>query len=612
MAELPRVSESARLQLRVAQLEKLDSQHRKMEEEVRKSDGKALHESEKKYRLLFEEAMDAIVVASAETGLIIGCNRAATLLWGREKSELVGQHQRILHPPDEIEGGFSRTFRQHLQRKKGRVLEAQAVTKNGEIKDVEIMANVFELGGQRLIQGIFREITERKRMQEELRNQRDELETLVEQRTRQLVNREQCLAKERAAVVRIVGEMRSGHLQDAEIERQVLNACLDATNSVHGMIGVVNEQGRWEATNFISRTPSDRAFPEASAGELATGRDIRGIWGWPILHGEPLICNDLHNHPDRVGLPNGHMPIESFLGVPIKRQSKVAGMVAVANKPGGFTQSDIETLSWLVDVMVVSRRHRELLAEVRTARIELEKRVGERTAQLELVNKELEAFSYSVSHDLRAPLRAIDGYVRILVEDFEPRLDAEGKRICSVINESARIMGRLIDDLLKFSSFSHAEIRPSQIDMKKLATSIFYELAMPESRERIDFRIGSLPRAKGDPIMIRQVWTNLISNAIKFSSGRERAIIEVNGERNGRESIYWVKDNGAGFDMQYAQKLFVPFQRLHSMREFEGTGVGLAIIQRIIRRHGGRVWAKGEIDNGAVFYFTLQQGGRQP
>lgn len=578
-----------------------------MDEKLRKRGVKALHESEKKYSLLFEKALDAIVVASAETGIIVDCNRAAVQLWGREKSELVGQHQRILYPPEEIKCGFSRTYQQHIRGKNGQVLEAQILTKNGEIRDVEIKADVFELGGRQLIQGIFRDITERKRMEEELRKQRDELEALAAQRTQHFAESRQRRAKESGYVATIVSEMLSGHLTDAEIERQVLNACLDATNSVYGMIGAVNKEGKWDITTYISRMQKDCAFPEAPAPELSSGRDIQGIWGWPMLHGKPLICNDLRNHPDRVGLPKGHVPIESFLGVPIKHRGKATGMVAVANKPGGYTQADTEALSKLVDVMAVSRQHRELLAEAQTTSAELEQRVHEHTAQLESVNKELEAFTYSVSHDLRAPLRAIDGYTRILVEDFEPHLDAEGKRICSVIIESARNMGKLIDDLLKFSSLNKAQIQPSPIDMKALANSIFFELSTPESRERIDFRVGSLPRAKGDPTLIRQVWMNLISNAIKFSSGKERAIIEINGKHQGKKNVYSIKDNGAGFDMQYAQKLFVPFQRLHNMREFEGTGVGLAIVQRIIHRHGGRVWGEGEIDKGAAFYFTLQQ-----
>jgi PAS domain S-box-containing protein len=245
---------------------------------------------------------------------------------------------------------------------------------------------------------------------------------------------------------------------------------------------------------------------------------------------------------------------------------------------------------------------------IRRINEELEGRVRERTAQLEAVNKELEAFSYSVAHDLRAPLRAVDGYTRILIEEYESRLDAEGKRICSVISESAKDMGKLIDDLLAFSRVGRAVMSSSVINMETMARSIFFELTNPESRERIDFRVGPLPSATGDTSLIRQVWMNLLSNAVKFSSKKELAIIEVSAERSADEIVYSIRDNGAGFDMQYMDKLFGVFQRLHSTKEFEGTGVGLAIVHRIILRHGGRIWAEGETGKGATFHFTFRKG----
>ena len=276
--------------------------------------------------------------------------------------------------------------------------------------------------------------------------------------------------------------------------------------------------------------------------------------------------------------------------------------------PRVFSTEEMEIASEMASQIAIAIEQARLRKEMERYTDELEERVRERTVQLEAANKELESFSYSVSHDLRAPLRAVHGYTRILLEDYEPHLDAEGKRVCSVISESARTMGKLIDDLLAFSRIGRTDMKPSRVDMATLAKSIFFELTTPEDQERIDFRVGPLPRVWGDATLVRQVWMNLLGNAVKFSSKKDHAMIEVSGERQGDEIVYSIRDNGAGFDMQYVDKLFGVFQRLHSTKEFEGTGVGLAIVQRIVHRHGGRVWAEGETEKGASFHFTMKKG----
>ena len=266
----------------------------------------------------------------------------------------------------------------------------------------------------------------------------------------------------------------------------------------------------------------------------------------------------------------------------------------------------------IIGVSVYSRdvtERKQAEDQIRQLNTSLEQRVRERTAELEESNKELEAFSYSVSHDLRAPLRAIDGFTRLLADEYAAHLDIEGKRLCAVVRENAKSMAQLIDDLLAFSRLGRAEMNLSRIDMGAMANAVFHELTTPESRGRIDFQVGVLPPASADPTLMRQVWMNLLSNAIKFSSRRERIVIEVSARQSQGETVYAVQDHGAGFEMQYAGKLFGVFQRLHSASEFEGTGVGLALVQRVIRRHGGRVWAKGEPDKGATFYFALQERG---
>ena len=294
---------------------------------------------------------------------------------------------------------------------------------------------------------------------------------------------------------------------------------------------------------------------------------------------------------------------DQIVAVPLRFHRKKDGTVFAVEITGRFFMRQGQSVHIAAIRNVTERRQAE--EEIRQLNAELEQRVVERTAQLAAANKELEAFSYSVSHDLRGPLRAIDGYTGILAEDYEPALDAEGKQMCARIRYQTQRMGQLIDDLLAFSRLSRAEMYMSIINMEMLVSSVFDELVTPERQEHIDFRLNPLPPAPGDPALIRQVWINLLSNAAKFSANRERAVIEVSGREEAGEFIYSVRDNGAGFDMRYADKLFGVFQRLHSEKEFEGTGVGLAIIQRIIHRHGGRIWAESEVAQGATFFFTL-------
>jgi PAS domain S-box-containing protein len=235
----------------------------------------------------------------------------------------------------------------------------------------------------------------------------------------------------------------------------------------------------------------------------------------------------------------------------------------------------------------------------------LEQRIKDRTKQLDSANKELEAFSYSVSHDLRAPLRAIDGFARILLEDHTERLDQEGRRILNVIGSNVQKMGRLIDDLLAFSRLDRKKIKTSNVDMNQLTDELIGELNVDFGERVVNFNIKSLPDSNCDRAMLREVFFNLMSNALKFTRGKNPAMIEITGKVDDDEHIYSISDNGVGFDMKYADKLFKVFQRLHSSQEFEGTGIGLALARRIVKKHGGRIWAEGTVDKGAIFYFSL-------
>ena len=235
-------------------------------------------------------------------------------------------------------------------------------------------------------------------------------------------------------------------------------------------------------------------------------------------------------------------------------------------------------------------------------------RVQETNRQLEVANKELEAFSYSVSHDLRAPLRTVDGYSQAVLEDYGEQLPDEGKRYLQTIRRGAQQMGELIDDLLKFARLSRATMEVGSVDMNRLVRAALSDLHFMPGDPRVDLRQEELPTARGDAALLRQVWVNLLSNALKYTGRREKAVIEVGSQSKEGATVYFVKDNGAGFDMRYADKLFGVFQRLHRAEDYEGTGVGLAIVQRIVHRHGGRIWAEAKEGCGATFYFTLEEG----
>lgn len=249
---------------------------------------------------------------------------------------------------------------------------------------------------------------------------------------------------------------------------------------------------------------------------------------------------------------------------------------------------------------------------MRRINAELEERVAERTAalaeanaQLEGANRELESFTYTASHDLRAPLRTIDGFSRIVLEDYAEVLPAEAQRYLNTVRDGAQQMARLIDDLLAFSRVGSQPISRRRVQPRAIVEQVLAELGAAEQGERLRVCVGDLPPAEADPALLKQVYMNLISNAIKYSRPREQAEITIGADGAGPVPAYFVRDNGVGYDERYAGKLFGAFQRLHRQEEFEGTGVGLAIVQRIVHRHGGRVWAQGKLDAGATFWFTL-------
>jgi light-regulated signal transduction histidine kinase (bacteriophytochrome) len=255
---------------------------------------------------------------------------------------------------------------------------------------------------------------------------------------------------------------------------------------------------------------------------------------------------------------------------------------------------------------VTKRRKAE--ETVRQLNADLEQRVIDRTTQLETANKDLEAFSYSVSHDLRAPLRAISGFSKIVLEDYSAALDADALRYLNLVDNGAQQMGQLIDDLLTFSRTGRQALRVQSVNTTDIVNACLSDLQGMLENRHVTINVGELPDCEADASLLKQVWLNLLENALKYTRKRDRAVITIGCRREGATERFFVQDNGAGFDMKYADKLFGVFQRLHLADDYEGTGLGLALVQRIVQRHGGRVWTEAKVNRGATFHFTLTGG----
>jgi len=349
-----------------------------------------------------------------------------------------------------------------------------------------------------------------------------------------------------------------------------------------------------------------------AATELATGRSRNELLGSDF--------SDYFTEPEKARIGYRKVFLEGFVrDYPLAIRHRSGRITEVLYNASVYKNEKGEILGVFAAARDVTEL-RQAQRELHRSYEELERRVEERTAdlkvrteQLEAANKELESFSYSISHDLRAPLRAIDGYARMLLKKHGDSFDEESARRFNTIRSNAQMMGQLIDDLLSFSRLSRARLSLADLDMSGLIAEVWAELT-ENSERRPDFVFNGIPSCLGDRTLIRQVLSNLLSNAVKFSSKNDRARIEMGSRRQGNENVYYVKDNGVGFDMQYHDKLFGVFQRLHGADEFEGTGVGLAIVQRIVHRHGGRVWAEAKENEGATFYFSLpvSEAEREP
>lgn len=354
---------------------------------------------------------------------------------------------------------------------------------------------------------------------------------------------------------------------------------------------------------IIASNPRARAILGLDVDEM-TGRTFFDP-EWPSVHADGTPW-PIEEHPATIARTSGRAVTDMVMG--ITHSSGARKWLYVNAQPFHGASGGVEGA--VISFADITERKRDE-DEIRALNESLERRVRERTADLEATNRDLEAFSYSVSHDLRAPLRAIEAFGQILLADHADRLDAEGIRVLRVVLRNAKHMGTLIDDLLAFSRVGRKALERREVNMERLVRSVVQELRTAEPGRDTAFRIGPLCAVLGDQALLRHVWTNLLGNAVKFTRPVEHPEVEIRCERVDSECRYTVTDNGVGFDSRYADRLFQPFQRLHQASEFEGTGIGLAIVARIVQRHGGRVWAEGATGKGAVFGFSTPQGEPQ-
>jgi hypothetical protein len=325
------------------------------------------------------------------------------------------------------------------------------------------------------------------------------------------------------------------------------------------------------------------------------------ISGWAMLNREAAVIEDIYADPRVPHAAYRPTFVKSLAMVPIRSAAPIGAIGNYWAEPHLPSAEEVKLLRALADTTAVAMENVGVYGE-------LERRVRERTAALESANKELEAFSYSVSHDLRGPLRSIGGFSQLVVDDYSAKLDDNGKRFLGYINDATKRMSELIDDLLKLSRVSRASMKHEPVELGVLAKEVVTDLETREPERDCTLEVEPGLAVQGDPRLLKAALENLIGNAWKFTSKRADAHIQVGCRQQDGETVYFVKDNGAGFDMQYMNQLFVPFHRLHGESEFPGHGVGLATVQRIITRHGGRIWAEAEEGKGAIFFFTLGTG----
>lgn len=536
----------------------------------------SLNSSRAELKGIIESAMDAIISVN-ETGKIILFNSAAERMFDYPANEAIGQSlDRFI--PD----GLSHNHSEHIdifdkthvtRRSMGSIGALCGLRSNGHKFPIEAAISQIETDGNKVYTVILRDITERKKAEDRNRQLNEELEQRVLDRTAKLDATNDELRKENAARRQAEDILK----QSEESTRLIIDTARDAFIAIDSQGNILkwNTQAEvtfgWLTDEMIGRQLSETIIPPQHRQAHKHGlQHFRSSGHGPVVN-QRIEITALHR--------DGHeFPIELTIW-PMKIGTSY-------------------TFNSFIRDITENKRSEEIIRK-------LNETLGHRANQLEAANRELESFSYSVSHDLRAPLRHIDGFSKALLEDYSDKLDDQGKGYLDHVRGASQEMARLIDDVLQLARVTRSDMHSDPVDLSELARSVVDEITQDDKKRKVTIQIEDALLAYGDKRLLRILLVNLICNSWKFTSKRIDAEIEFGAEQKDGQTVYFIRDNGVGFDMTYVGKLFGAFQRLHSVEEFEGTGIGLATVARVANRHGGKVWAEAVVDKGATFYFTL-------
>ncbi len=593
------LEELAILRKRVAEQESCESEliwtHSRLLEHITQENRQteaALRLSEQKLSRIYSESPDAISISSLRNGRYVEINPAFERVFGFTREEAIGRvatELGIWCLPSE------RQRMADLLYEHGKLVNivTRLRDKAGRTLDCLLSASLIEIEDEPCMMIITRDITERMRIEQLFMEQNRMLDAL--------------------------SQAQADFITDADPHltfNQLLSHLLEITDSEYGFIGEVFYENGLPSLRLFTITDVTWDESERSAYQRRLKNDFffRGVntlFGHIMTTSQPVLSADPANDP-RGALPEGHRPLKSFMGLPLFRGEQLVGMLGVGDRPDAYDEALVHrlqpftnTCAMLIEAYRNNLRRRQAEAQLRRLNEELEDRVNKRTAEMRASLKELESFSYSVSHDLRSPLRGINGFSQLLLEDYGDRLDEGGKDHLQRIRAATLRMSDLIDGLLDLAQLTRAPMHLAEVDLSAQAQAVVRELAQAAPERQVEVVIAPNVRACGDERLLRGALENLLSNAWKFTMHADPARIEFGVVPEGEQPVYFVRDNGVGFDMKFTDKLFRPFERLHEVYEFAGTGIGLATVQRIIQRHGGLAWAEGETGNGATFYFTL-------